>query len=60
MAKTEKALKTHSKTADNGRNISTHKTGQKRKKAEPKEPTANELMMKAWKKLYESRNDRLL
>ena len=60
MAKSEKALKSHSRAADNGKNVLKPKTSQKRKKAERKEPTANELMMKAWKKLYESRQDRLL
>jgi len=60
MAKSEKALKTHSKAADNGKNILKPKTSQKRKKAERKKPTANELMMKAWKKLYEGRHDRLV
>jgi len=32
----------------------------RRKKRTRAEPTANELMLEAWKKLYESRRERLL
>jgi len=33
---------------------------ERRKKEEPPEPTANELMLEAWKRIYEARRERLL
>jgi ribosomal protein L35 len=59
--KSKKEIAKRSKAAENGgESGSKHKASQKSKKAKRIEPTANELMLKAWKKLYEGRQDRLL
>ena len=61
MAKRGKAIGAHGGTAGNGTKVrSTRKASQKIKKEERKERTANDLMLKAWKRIYETRHDRLL
>jgi hypothetical protein len=61
MAKTVKAVGKHRGAAGNGTRVrSTRKASQKTKKEEAKAPTANDLMLKAWKRMYETRHDRLL
>lgn len=40
--------------------LSKGQTSDRRKKRARAEPTANELMLEAWKKLYETRRERLL
>ena len=40
--------------------LSKARPSDRRKRSERPEPTANELMFEAWKKLYETRRERLL
>ncbi len=40
--------------------LSKDQASNRRKKSVRSEPTANELMLEAWKKLYETRRERLL
>jgi len=40
--------------------LSKGQTSERRKKNQRAEPTANELMLEAWKKIYETRRERLL
>lgn len=59
--KSEKAMaKRDRATEDGGAAGSKPKASQKRKKGQRKEPTANDLMLEAWKKLYQARHDRLV
>jgi hypothetical protein len=59
--KSKKMIARHTKAAGNGGGAgSKSKASQKRKKTDHKELTANELMLEAWKKLYQARQDRLL
>jgi hypothetical protein len=60
MSKPAKSVRTRSKTRSAASNGSQRRKSQQRKKAARKEPTANELMLEAWKKLYEARRDRLV
>jgi hypothetical protein len=61
MSKPEKILAKPGKPAGNGAQAgSKGKAGQKRNRKDFREPTANELMLKAWQKIYETRQQRLL
>lgn len=40
--------------------VSKSHASDRRKKKQSSEPTANELMLEAWKRLYETRHERLL
>ena len=40
--------------------LSKGQASDRRKKSARAEPTANELMLEAWKKIYETRRERLL
>ena len=61
MAKSGKVSGKPSGSAGNGTRVrSGRKASEKIKKEERKAPTANDLMLKAWKKIYETRHDRLL
>ena len=40
--------------------VSKRHVSERRKKRPRAEPTANELMLEAWKKIYETRHERLL
>ncbi len=59
--KSKNTLAKRKKAERNGRHAGSKPAGPKKeKKTQRKEPTANELMFEAWKKLYQTRQDRLL
>lgn len=61
MPKPRRIITKHKATSENGsKGDSGRKSRKTGGKAVRKEPTANELMFEAWKKLYESRQNRLI